>query len=196
LIAGLGNPGNEYRDTRHNAGFMVLDRLFEIMPGRIDKTGADTWKSRFKSRNIFFLKPETFMNLSGKAVAPAMRKNNIPPEELLLIYDDVDLPRGRLRIRKNGSSGGHNGVQSVIDETGSSAFSRLRIGIGRSERGDQISHVLSGFSEDEVPLLRTVVEEAAEAVKYALARGIEAAMNEFNSFIPGQEEEKIQKNVK
>ena len=183
LIAGLGNPGKEYEGTRHNAGFEALDKLLAILPGsfkRFEGFSSIYWKGRFKGQTLFIQKPMTYMNLSGKAVSAIMRRNNITPEELLLIYDDVDLPPGRLRIKKDGGSAGHNGAESVIQEIGSSKFARLRIGIGRSSENGQIDHVLSEFSGDEKKLLDKVCARSAEAAKLILCRGVTDAMNEFN----------------
>jgi PTH1 family peptidyl-tRNA hydrolase len=190
LIAGLGNPGKEYDDTRHNAGFAVIDKLLEIMPGKFEEKEAFSsifWQGRSRGGKLILQKPMTYMNLSGKAVSAIMRKLEISPGELLLIFDDMDLPLGKIRIRKNGSSGGHNGIQSVIDHLGSNAFARLRIGIGRSENHNQVDHVLSTFASDEKELFEKVIGISAEAVKLAMYRGVGTAMNKYNGEIIGEE---------
>lgn len=183
LIAGLGNPGKEYENTRHNAGFAAIDSLLGILPGtysRHEGFSGVFWKGRFKGETLFMQKPMTYMNLSGKAVAGLMSYHKITASGLLLIYDDLDLPFGRIRIREGGGSGGHKGVESVIAETGSSDFARLRIGIGRPEEHKGIDYVLSGFSEEEKLLLPKIIGKAAEAVRTMLYRGINRAMNEVN----------------
>lgn len=198
LVAGLGNPGKEYDGTRHNAGFMVIDSLLGILPGTFakkDQCSSTFWEGRFKGRTLILQKPLTFMNLSGKAVASLCAKKQLGPQELLLVYDDMDLPLGRIRIRKNGSGGGHNGVQSVIDEMGSQDFPRVRVGIGRSEKNNaQIDHVLSGFTPEESEIFEKVRKEAAEAVKFILSRDLDSAMNRYNNFDAAAEAgEKIEK---
>ncbi|OGV50731.1 MAG: aminoacyl-tRNA hydrolase [Lentisphaerae bacterium GWF2_44_16] len=183
LITGLGNPGREYENTRHNAGFAAVDSLPGILPGTYNRHEGFSgvfWKGRFKGEMLFIQKPMTYMNLSGKAVAGLMSYHKIAVSELLLIYDDLDLPFGRIRIRKGGGSGGHKGVESVIAETGSSDFVRLRIGIGRPEGREGIDYVLSGFSEEEKLLFPKIIGKAAEAVRTMLYRGINKAMNEVN----------------
>lgn len=184
LIVGLGNPGKQYENTRHNAGFSVVEKLLEVLPGDFKKEDAFSsfyWKGRAAGGNIFIQKPLTYMNLSGKAVASLMNYYKISHQEMLLVYDDLDLPLGKLRIRKGGSSGGHNGVESVAQETGSKDFARLRIGIGRTDaRIQQVDYVLSGFAGDEQKLFGKVVDKAVEAVKLILSRGLQPAMNEFN----------------
>ncbi|OGV33427.1 MAG: aminoacyl-tRNA hydrolase [Lentisphaerae bacterium GWF2_45_14] len=186
LVAGLGNPGREYEGTRHNAGFMVIDSLLETLSGTFEKKeqcSSTFWEGRFRGSKLILQKPLTFMNLSGKAVASLCARKKISAPEMLLVYDDMDLPLGRMRIRKSGSGGGHNGVQSVIDEMGSQEFPRLRVGIGRSGGNNpQIDHVLSGFSSEESEIFEKVRKEAAEAVKFMLSRDIESAMNRYNNF--------------
>lgn len=183
LVIGLGNPGREYERTRHNAGFMVTDKLREILPGSFDQVKGFSgmyWKGRLQGRSLYVLQPETFMNLSGKSVSAMMRTLEIHPEEIMVVYDDVDLPLGRIRFRKDGSSGGHRGIDSIIGELGIMRFARLRVGIGSDERKDQIEFVLGEFTATEKPRFDRVVEVAAQALKLALYRGIGAAMNEYN----------------
>jgi PTH1 family peptidyl-tRNA hydrolase len=183
LVVGLGNPGNEYEKTRHNAGFEVTSALVSSLPGnfnRKEKFNSVYWEGRFRGRNIIVQHPHTFMNLSGKAVAALARKNEILPSEIIVVYDDMDLPLGKIRMRKNGSSAGHRGVESLIEELGSTKFPRLRIGIGRAQNGT-IDHVLSAFSEDEQMIFDKVVKTCVDALTLSLVRGVGNAMNKFNS---------------
>lgn len=199
LIAGLGNPGKQYENTRHNAGFSVVDKLLEVLPGDFRKNEAFSstyWKGHAAGGNIFIQKPMTYMNLSGKAVASLMNYYKISHQELLLVYDDIDLPLGKLRIRKGGSSGGHNGVESVTQETGSSDFARLRIGVGRADARTQVDYVLSGFAADEQKLFGKVLEKAVDAVRLILSRGLQKAMNEFNGVSVTLDECASEKEIK
>ncbi len=193
LVVGLGNPGREYEKTRHNAGFEAIDALLKMLPGNYDKKEGFSgiyWEGRFKGQNLTLLKPMTFMNLSGKSVAGLAMRNELQPEEILLVYDDVDLPLGKIRLRKDGSSAGHNGVESVIGSLESQKFARLRIGVGEAVRGQQIDHVLSKFPAGEQPIFDKVIKAAADAVIMAVSRGIAAAMNSFNGMEIGVEEDK------
>ena len=183
LIAGLGNPGSEYRETRHNVGFMVLDRLAQRLPKKnfeeIHGCSSHYLKGTYAGRALFLQKPETYMNLSGEAVAPLMRKEEIGTDGLLVIYDDMDLEVGKLRIRGRGSCGGHNGIRSIIETTGTENFARIRVGIGH-RTGNGADYVLSPFEEDEKPIIDKVLEAAADAVILILRRGLSQAMNEYN----------------
>ena len=185
LFAGLGNPGEKYAGTRHNAGFMVIDRLLEKLTGTFEELkfhNAVCYKGKSRGSNLFLLKPMTFMNASGEAVELIARKNRIIPEETVIIYDDMDLPLGTIRIRNGGGgSGGHNGVKSVINELNSANFARLRIGIGRSKEGSQVDHVLTEFTDSEQKVFAEVLDRAAEAAKLILYRGTKEAMNRFNT---------------
>jgi PTH1 family peptidyl-tRNA hydrolase len=185
LVVGLGNPGEEYKHTRHNAGFDAIDMFITKLPGKFEKTegaNAVVWCGRFKGRNLVLLKPMTFMNLSGKAVAMFAAMYDLTPESVMLVYDDVDLPLGRIRMRRNGGSGGHNGVESVISSLNSNNFARLRIGISQANAGQQVEHVLSKFTECEKTVFDKVLSTVAEALLLALSRGLDAAMNSYNSF--------------
>ncbi len=179
LIIGLGNPGREYERTRHNVGFMVLDRL-------VSDTGASwrterTWKAEVASHNgVVYCKPISYMNLSGKPVAAVARFHKIGPEAMLVVYDDLALPLGRLRFRTRGSSGGHNGIASIIETLGTEAFPRLKIGIGSARGEEMVSHVLGRFSPAEQPELEDSLNRVEKAIALAQARGLEAAMNQFN----------------
>ena len=183
LIAGLGNPGSEYRETRHNVGFMVLDRLAQRLPKKnfeeIHGCSSHYLKGTYAGRALFLQKPETYMNLSGEAVAPLMRKEEIGTDGLLVIYDDMDLEVGKLRIRGRGSCGGHNGIRSIIETTGTENFARIRVGIGH-RTGNGADYVLSPFEEDEKPVIDKVLDAAADAVILILRRGLSQAMNEYN----------------
>ena len=174
LIVGLGNPGREYENTRHNVGWMVLDHLTEEL-------GIDFSKEKFKGkiaelraddRKIFLLKPLTYMNLSGESVGEIARFYKIKPEEILIIYDDLDLPLGKLRLRLKGSSGGHRGVASVEQHLRSRNFPRLRVGIGRPERKEEVvNYVLSPFRKEEIETLKESIEKAVNCLKEILQKG-------------------------
>ena len=199
LIVGLGNPGSEYRETRHNAGFMVLDRLAQRLPKKnfeeIHGCSSHYLKGTYAGRPLFLQKPETFMNLSGEAVAPLMRKEEIGPDGLLVIYDDMDLEVGKLRIRGRGSCGGHNGIRSIIETTGTENFARIRVGIGH-RTGNGADYVLSPFEEEEKPIIDKVLEAAADAAILILRRGLSQAMNEYNSqdYAPPEPDEENETN--
>ncbi len=184
LIVGLGNPGPEYEETRHNIGFTVVDSIRARLPGRGTESthtaNSLIWAVRFAGRPLWLQKPLTYMNLSGAAVAKVARAQDILPEDILVIYDDLDLPLGRLRMREQGSSGGHRGVESLIESLESSAFARLRLGIGRAEAGTAVGYVLERFDDREAELLETVIKTATDAVLLAARRGVETAMNQFN----------------
>jgi peptidyl-tRNA hydrolase, PTH1 family len=185
-VIGLGNPGKHYTDTKHNAGFSVLDSLADSLPGKneyLQGFNGLFYKARVKGRIVFFLKPLTFMNLSGNSVFTLCKKEKIYPEEIIVVYDDMDLPLGRIRIRKNGGSAGHNGVESIINRLDSNKFARLRIGIGRVSSEGMINHVLSEFSIEEKEIFNKVVNLSVAAIKLSLHRGIQTAMNKYNSQI-------------
>ena len=184
LVAGLGNPGDKYLGTRHNAGFALVDALVAAFAGRFEPSrihGGECWTGRFRGGSLALLKPMTFMNLSGQCVAGVCRDRKVVPAGLLLVHDDMDIALGRLRFRRGGGSAGHNGVQSVIDELGSDGFARLRVGIGReAAKGAMVDHVLSEFEGGEKELFARVIDICAAAVKLCLSRGVEAAMNQYN----------------
>ncbi len=182
LLTGLGNPGPQYVGTRHNAGFEVLDLV-------ADKWGIDINKNKFKGmvgegfikgKKVVLLKPMTFMNLSGESVVAALNFFKPAADEFIVIYDDVSLKRGAIRIRKKGSSGGHNGIKSIIALTGSDEFHRIKVGVGHS-RGNMVSHVLGRFSEEEAKEYGEGILLAREALEMILDKGIDEAMNKFNS---------------
>ncbi len=187
MICGLGNPGERYRLTRHNVGFRVVDLLADRWgltgQGRV-KEGAALLEARRnpESEPILLVKPLRFMNLSGGPLGAALRNTTVEPsEDLLVVTDDVDLPLGRLRLRREGSAGGHNGLRDVIARLGSDEFARLRVGIGRSGSSRAtMDHVLSTFRPDERELSDEAIATAADAAERWLAEGIGAAMNAFN----------------
>lgn len=179
LVIGLGNPGKKYEGTRHNVGFDVLDLL-------ADKAGAQfanhlKWKAHIaKHPHTMLMKPQTFMNVCGRAAGFALRFYKWQPEEVLVVYDDVALLVGSLRFRKSGSAAGHNGVKSLIQHFGSDQFPRLKIGIGESKSGEMVEHVLGKFSPDERSNMENALARAADAVQLALSDGLEAAANVYN----------------
>ena len=186
LLVGLGNPGIDYQETRHNVGFMAIDRLINKVSSKAircdNSIDSEVWTYRLKGIQIFLQKPLTFMNLSGKAVVRLSRQEKIPPFQIIVIYDDVDLPLGRIRLRCKGSSGGHKGVESLITALETENFSRLRIGVGKNNEGSLgvVDHVLSSFSKDELPLVNNVIDKAVQALLLGLHRGIELSMTMYN----------------
>ena len=199
LIAGLGNPGKEYVGTRHNLGFAVVEKLLEKLPKSFQKVHGYTsyyWTGNYAGNKLFVQMPQTYMNLSGDAVAPLAAANGITPAEVLIIYDDMDLPMGKLRIRSNGGPGGHNGMKSIIEKLKTEAFPRMRIGIGRGASGAGMADfVLSGMSEEEQKIYDRVAEEAANAVILAIRRGLGMAATQYNgrdyAAVDTQEEEQF-----
>lgn len=185
MIVGLGNPGREYAHTRHNVGFDVLDLLAKQAGAEWKKSWrwpVETGEAEVGGRRLTLVKPRTFMNASGPPVAALARKKGIAPADVLIVYDDVDLPAGQLRLRKKGSAGGHNGIKSVIASLGTEEFPRIRVGVGRPEQGgrDMVDHVLSKFAPDEREEMAAAMKRAADAVARAVESGMDRAMNEFN----------------
>jgi len=178
LIAGLGNPGREYEGTRHNAGFMILDRLAQRagVPFRIESK----WNAALATTpgGVLLCKPQSFMNLSGEPLAAVARFHKIPPSGILAIFDDAAIPLGSIRIRPGGSSGGHNGMESILRHAGD--IPRLRIGIGAADGRPMLQHVLGKFLPDEGPILGQAIDRAIQAVDCLQRDGIAAAMNQFN----------------
>lgn len=185
LIVGLGNPGREYENTRHNAGFMTVEALLKGLPeGAFTETRtaeSRVFSGRFRGKNLVMQMPLTYMNCSGDAVGNLSRRLNIAPEEIMVISDDLDLPVGRIRLRRGGSDGGHNGLKSIIAELGSANFMRLRIGIGRPEPGKTVDYVLTGFAGEELTQFNESISTAVEAVRCALSAGLANAMNRYNA---------------
>ncbi len=183
LIAGLGNPGREYRFTRHNVGFMVIDRLGADLGVRLSRlqsralVGAGAWEGQ----KVVLAKPQTYMNLSGQAVSSLVRFYRLPLEQLLVVHDEIDLPFGTLRMRPGGGSAGQKGLGSIIEQLGTQEFPRLRIGVGRpqGQRG-AADYVLGEFTNGDQDVLEQVLDEAVAAVKAFLKLGLTNAMNQFN----------------
>jgi len=183
LIAGLGNPGLSYKKTRHNAGFLALDRLAE--QARISvkqkRFSALTGEGVITGQKVLLQKPQTYMNLSGNAVAGALRYYQIPPERLIVLYDDIAIPAGAIRVRGHGSGGSHNGMRHIIACLGTEAFPRVRIGIGQDESLMLRDYVLKRPGKDERALLNEAYEHAAEAVTLILEGKLEAAQAKYNT---------------
>ncbi len=183
LIVGLGNPESDYSKTRHNMGFNVINKLSE-------KYEIEVNKSKFKgligsgtieNEKVILLKPQTFMNLSGESIIEVINFYKIPLENLIVIYDDVDIEPGKIRIRKNGSAGSHNGMKSVVNNLHTEEFTRIRIGIGKpKENTDMISYVIGYVPEEELESLNKGVEKAKEAVIEIIKNNVDSAMNKFN----------------
>ena len=182
LIVGLGNPGRSHRNNRHNIGFMVIDNLAErhgISLGRIQQK-AIVGDGRIAGRSVILAKPQTFMNLSGESVGSLVRFYKMSLENLLIVYDEIDLPPGTLRLREKGGSGGHNGMKSIIQHLGQD-FPRLRLGVGRPPgRMEPAAYLLQDFGKEEIPLRTETVDEATIAVETFLGHGIDLAMSRHN----------------
>jgi PTH1 family peptidyl-tRNA hydrolase len=189
LIVGLGNPGPEYSHNRHNVGYWVVNRLARLNDITIKaKSLATIGSGEVRGVEVVLLKPRTYMNLSGNAVGPAMKQNGISPQHVVIIYDELDLPMGRIRIKANGGSGGHNGIKSIIGAVGSSDFPRIRIGIGRPHvdgeptwESEHVSPwVLGNPTPEQAKTLQDAVSRTCDAVEMMLVEGVEAAMNRYN----------------
>jgi peptidyl-tRNA hydrolase, PTH1 family len=186
LIVGLGNPGTKYDRTRHNVGFDLLDSLAKRWQISLSdrKQFQGIYGEGFGSHNakIRLLKPQTFMNLSGQSVRATIDWFKLPPESVLVVYDDLDLPLGKIRLRLSGSAGGHNGMKSIISHLGTQNFPRVRIGIGKSAgEKDTISHVLGRFSVVETPIVSEVIQLVNDSIEMSLKKGVEQAMSLYNS---------------
>ena len=185
LIVGLGNPGPNYQRTRHNIGFQSVDALSSTY--RIQLSHNDSvsqWgRGVIRGKGVLLVKPQTYMNLSGKSVSAVISHSNLTYQDLLVIHDDMDLPLGRIRIREKGGSGGHRGVASIIQCVGSSDFPRIRVGIGRPpiDQQEPKEYVLKAFSKEEKAVVAEVIEIVVQCVEVILVEGIPAAMNKFNS---------------
>lgn len=187
LIVGLGNPGPRYAETPHNAGFAVCDRLVEKhrLPAPSEKFKGLFTRGKLAGKDVGVLKPQTFMNLSGEAVAAALRYLPVETPDLIVVFDEMDIPGGKLRLRKAGGHGGHNGLRSIVEQLGSSDFPRIRVGIGRPPAGrEPTGHLLSRIPAAERERYSATIELAVEALEMALAQGFEAAMNRFNGLPP------------
>ncbi|MBR4949846.1 MAG: aminoacyl-tRNA hydrolase [Clostridia bacterium] len=184
LVVGLGNPGTKYRNTRHNIGFMTLDYIAskENIEFKKSKFRGETSEKKIGDKNILFLKPDTFMNLSGESVLSASKFYKIPPENIIIIYDDISLGVGKLRIRKKGSAGGHNGIKNIIANLNSDNFPRIKIGVGEkpAEFSDLADYVLSPFKITEREILDGAIEKAYMALKVIFSENTDKAMNLYN----------------
>jgi len=189
LIVGLGNPGKTYAHNRHNAGFQCLNYFARLHSIRFDRRQcrAKVGLAEVRDDKLLLAKPGTFVNLSGNSVAGLVHKHKIPLSNLLVIYDDLDLPLGKIRLRQSGGSGGHKGMNSIISALGSEDFPRIRVGIGRPQAEEQsmsedaiVNYVLSDFSPQEEATIKPVIVKVAEAIDCFLSQGIEAAMSKFN----------------
>jgi PTH1 family peptidyl-tRNA hydrolase len=190
VVVGLGNPGSKYENTRHNIGWMVLDRLADRHgasgKGKT-KDAAATARGRIGDDELILVKPLTYMNRSGEAMRKAMARERVPMSDVLVVVDDMDLPFGKLRMKAKGSAGGHNGLRSIIGEMGTESFARLRVGIGKA-KGGAVSHVLGDFAHAEQRHLDVILDAAADAVELWMDRGPEVAANEWNGWNPPIEE--------
>ena len=184
LIVGLGNPGQKYEHTRHNMGFLTVDLLAEQLNVKLNKVKFKSAYNivRFGGQKCLVMKPQTYMNLSGESIRSLVEYYKIDPEEeLLVIYDDISLEVGQLRIRRKGSAGGHNGIKNIIAHLGTQQFSRIRIGVGEKPAGwDLADYVLGRFPAEEEPTIRTALEQTVKACETILTDSVEAAMNQFN----------------
>lgn len=184
LIVGLGNPGKEYEHTRHNVGFDIIELIG-------DKYNIDVNRKKFKGiygdgriagERVLLLKPTTYMNLSGESIKEVLNFYKIPNDNIIVLYDDISIEVGRLRIRQKGSAGGHNGIKSIIAHLGSDVFPRVKIGVGQPPGENLVSHVLGKFSKDEREKLEDVFEATSRSVEAIIERGVAEAMNKFNGF--------------
>ena len=186
LIVGLGNPGKEYAKTRHNAGFRAIDILADRLGCKIDKVKFQGLygQTTYCGQKLLLLKPQTFMNLSGRSVLQLSAYFNIPPQRIIVLFDDISLEPGRLRVRADGSAGGHNGIKSIIAEVGSQEFPRVKIGVGSKPHADAdlADWVLSGFSKAEELLLNKALEKAGDAALCIIDHGVPETANRYNGF--------------
>jgi PTH1 family peptidyl-tRNA hydrolase len=181
LVVGLGNPGAKYSGNRHNVGFMAVERLSERAGGAAFRDKFSGKFTRLSSPDAVLLEPMTFMNLSGESVQAAMQFFKVALKDVVVIHDELDLPFGELRIKQGGGAAGHNGLKSIIQHCGGEGFARIRVGIGRPRGEDVVGHVLSDFSTAERAGLPDVLDRAAEGAEAILSRGVQTAMNAFNT---------------
>lgn len=184
LIVGLGNPGNQYAATRHNCGFRAIDQLSEKLGCKLNKAKFQGLygQVQYGGKKLYLLKPQTFMNLSGRSVLQLSAYYNIPPQRIIVLFDDISLPPGRLRVRAEGSAGGHNGIKSIINELGSQDFPRVKIGVGAKPEQEQdlADWVLSTFSANEEKSLATALENAGAAALCIVEKGVAESANRYN----------------
>ena len=187
IIAGLGNPGKKYEQTRHNMGFLAVDFLAEKYDIKVNKIRfrALTGEGRIAGQKVLLLKPQTYMNLSGESVRLALEYYKVSPQELIVIYDDIDIQAGMIRIRKKGSAGTHNGMRNILYHIRTEDFPRIRVGIGSGRKEDMINYVTGSVPKDEITLLKEAADKAACGAACIVEKGIEKAMNEYNIKIAG-----------
>lgn len=181
LVVGLGNPGAKYASTRHNVGFMVVDKLAEDLKAGAFREKFSGVFARVTAPDVVLLKPMTFMNLSGESVQQAMKFFKVELRDVLVVYDELDLPFGECRLKLGGGAAGHNGIKSLLTHCGGDGFMRLRVGIGKPRHGDASPHVLGEFSAAERAALQDVLDQAALGVHQVIDQGIAKAMNAFNT---------------
>ncbi len=184
LVVGLGNPGSEYAETRHNAGFMVIDLLAENLRVSYwkEQAGAKVAVTRLGDEDLILAKPQTFMNISGKAVSKLVDAYGVSVPEVIIVHDDLDLPEGSVRVKRGGGHGGHNGLRSLTDQLGGAEYLRVRVGIGRPPgRQDAADYVLEPMRRDAAERLSAMVPTAAQAVLHVLEHGADSAMQEYNA---------------
>ncbi len=185
LIVALGNPGREYENTRHNAGFMVMDRLCEMFSCEVKKIKFKSLigECRIGDSRVLLCKPQTFMNNSGQAVNEILSFYKLSPEQALVIFDDISLPPGKIRIKRNGSDGGHNGMKNIIYLSGKDTFPRIKVGVGAKPHPDYDlkDWVLSSFSREDAPLMKNSIQNAADAAACFVREGVDSAMNKYSN---------------
>ena len=184
LIAGLGNPGREYEKTRHNTGFLALDALSKALGVRVNKPKfqGEVGVCEYKGKRLILLKPQTYMNASGLSVEPCAHFYKIPPERIIVIFDDISLPVGRIRVRKSGSAGGHNGIKNIIAHLGTDVFPRVKVGVGAPSHPDydMVDWVIGSFSAQERKIVDEALDRALDAAECIISRGVTEAQNRFN----------------
>ena len=184
IVVGLGNPGAQYANTPHSVGFEAVDAIASAIGAAWEEKRQFKClmaKGTFAGQQVMLVKPQTYMNLSGESVAPVVKYHNATANDLLVIQDDIDLAVGRLRVRKGGSCGGHNGIRNIIERLGTPAFTRLKLGVGK-DRSDVVAHVLGKFDPTTRAVIDRLVAEAAKAAEAVLRNGPDRAMNAFNAF--------------
>lgn len=182
LIVGLGNPGYQYSKSRHNVGFMIVDTLARELDVSIERKKFQSLYERvhWKGQELILVKPQTYMNLSGKALREILDYFDFPLSSLMVVCDDLHLPLGTLRFKRKGSAGGHNGVQSIIDELNTTDFARLKVGIGEPGRMDQVNFVLGNFTEEEWETIESLLSQSSEALKSWMKKGLDYSMGQYN----------------
>lgn len=198
IIAGLGNPGKEYENTKHNVGFLTIDILaekYDIKVNKIKFKGL-IGEGMIGTEKVILVKPQTYMNLSGQCIREIVAFYKLDMEDLVVIYDDIDLPMGNLRIRKKGSAGTHNGMRSIIYDLQDDGFPRVRVGIGGERKGDLANYVISGFSGDDRKLIEEAIVKAADAVTCLVEDGIDRAMVDYNTKKPKVKKQKQEPDTK